>query len=159
VLIQQYLDECYVVEYSIPSCRRLLNEAGLSYQKSRQTAAESDVDEREPFREGPEKRREMDATVGSVDQTERSVHVKSSATLFPCRSRPSVEFLGQRGWMLSGATTGDGDHFSLDPRCMVLRITQNISVSELYNGTKIARSSFRRSAVRPGIGRHCPRGP
>jgi transposase len=55
VLIQQYLDESYAVEYSIPSCRRLLNQAGLSYQKPRQAAAESDVDEQDPFREGPEK--------------------------------------------------------------------------------------------------------
>jgi len=50
-LIQQYLDEAYDVEYSIPSCRRLLKEAGLSYQKPRCTAAESDADEQETFRE------------------------------------------------------------------------------------------------------------
>jgi len=31
-LVQQYLDETYGVEYSIPSCRRLLKEAGLSFQ-------------------------------------------------------------------------------------------------------------------------------
>ena len=28
-LVQQYLAETYSVEYSVPSCRRLLNEAGL----------------------------------------------------------------------------------------------------------------------------------
>ncbi len=50
-LVKQYLDETYDVEYSIPSCRRLLNEAGLSYQKPRRTAAESDADEQETFRE------------------------------------------------------------------------------------------------------------
>jgi len=50
-LVQQYLDETYDVEYSIPSCRRLLKEAGLSYQKPRRTAAEADADEQETFRE------------------------------------------------------------------------------------------------------------
>jgi transposase len=50
VLAQQYLDETYDVEYSIPSCRRLLKEAGLSYQKPRRTAAESDAEEQETFR-------------------------------------------------------------------------------------------------------------
>ncbi len=50
-LVQQYLDETYDVEYSIPSCRRLLKEAGLSYQKPRPTAAESDADEQETFRD------------------------------------------------------------------------------------------------------------
>ncbi len=32
-LVQQYLKKTYDVEYSIPSCRRLLKEAGLTYQK------------------------------------------------------------------------------------------------------------------------------
>ncbi len=50
-LVQQYLDETYDVEYSIPSCRRLLKEAGLSYQKLRPTAAESEADGQETFRE------------------------------------------------------------------------------------------------------------
>jgi transposase len=35
-LVQQYLEDTHDVEYSIPSCRRLLKEAGLSYQKSRE---------------------------------------------------------------------------------------------------------------------------
>lgn len=50
-LVQQYLEETYDIEYSIPSCRRLLKEAGLSYQKPRRTAAQSDTDEQETFRE------------------------------------------------------------------------------------------------------------
>jgi len=50
-VVQQYLDETYDVEYSIPSCRRLLKEAGLSYQKPRRTAAESDAEDQETFRE------------------------------------------------------------------------------------------------------------
>ncbi|UHQ98989.1 IS630 family transposase (plasmid) [Natrinema zhouii] len=50
-LVQQYLDETYNVEYSIPSCRRLLKEAGLTYQKPRRTAAEADAEVEETFRE------------------------------------------------------------------------------------------------------------
>jgi len=48
-LVQQFLDESYDVEYSIPSCRRLLQEAGLSYQKPRRKAAEADETEQEEF--------------------------------------------------------------------------------------------------------------
>jgi len=48
-LAQDFLEEMYGVEYSIPSCRRLLKEAGLSYQKPRRSAAESDEDEEEAF--------------------------------------------------------------------------------------------------------------
>ncbi len=50
-LVQQYLDETYDVDYSIPSCRRLLKEAGLRYQKPRRTAAEAEADEQETFHE------------------------------------------------------------------------------------------------------------
>ena len=50
-LVQQYLTETYDVEYSIPSCRRLLKEAGLSYQKPRRSAAEADENEQEEFRD------------------------------------------------------------------------------------------------------------
>src|SRR6056297_39311 len=50
-LAQEFLEKTYSVEYSIPSCRRLLKEAGLSYQKPGRTAAESDADEQETFRE------------------------------------------------------------------------------------------------------------
>jgi len=48
-LVQEYLQETYGVEYSLPSCRRLLKEAGLSYQKPRRSAAEADEDEQEAF--------------------------------------------------------------------------------------------------------------
>ena len=48
-LAQGYLEETYGVKYSIPSCRRLLKEAGLSYQKPRRTAAEADEDDEEEF--------------------------------------------------------------------------------------------------------------
>jgi transposase len=48
-LVQRYLEETYDVEYSIPSCRRLLKEAGLSYQKPRWNAAKADETEHEAF--------------------------------------------------------------------------------------------------------------
>ncbi len=48
-LAQEYLEDTYGVGYSIPSCRRLLKEAGLSYQKPRRSAAESDEDDQEEF--------------------------------------------------------------------------------------------------------------
>jgi transposase len=41
-LVQEFLEETYGVEYSYPSCRRLLKEAGLSYQKPGRKAAESE---------------------------------------------------------------------------------------------------------------------
>ena len=50
-LVQQYLEETYDVEYSIPSCRRLLKEAGLIYQKPRRKTFEADEDERKGFHE------------------------------------------------------------------------------------------------------------
>jgi len=62
--VQQFLDETYGVEYSLPSCRRLLKEAGLSYQKPRRSAAEADESEQEVFHdELKKKQQEMDATV------------------------------------------------------------------------------------------------
>jgi transposase len=48
-LVQQFLEETYGVEYSIPSCRRLLKQSGLSYQKPRRKAAEADETEQEAF--------------------------------------------------------------------------------------------------------------
>jgi transposase len=48
-LVQQFLEETYGGEYSIPSCRRLLKEAGLSYQKPRRKAAEADETGQEAF--------------------------------------------------------------------------------------------------------------
>ncbi|AKU09372.1 transposase (plasmid) [Haloferax gibbonsii] len=50
-LAQNFLEETYDIKYSIPSCRRLLKEAGLSYQKPRRKAAEADEDEQEAFYE------------------------------------------------------------------------------------------------------------
>jgi transposase len=48
-LVNEFLEETYDVEYSLPSCRRLLKEAGLSYQKPRRTAADSDENDQEAF--------------------------------------------------------------------------------------------------------------
>ncbi len=50
-LVQEFLEETYGVEYSYPSCRRLLKEAGLSYQKPRRTAAEAEGSDTEEFRD------------------------------------------------------------------------------------------------------------
>jgi transposase len=46
-LVQQYLGETYGVEYSIPSCRRLLKEAGLRYRERPHMADEDDEGGRE----------------------------------------------------------------------------------------------------------------
>jgi len=48
-LVQEFLEQTYGVEYSYPSCRRLLKEAGLSYQKLRRRAAESEESDQEEF--------------------------------------------------------------------------------------------------------------
>ncbi len=50
-LVQQYLEDTYGVHYSIPSCRRLLKEAGLRYQKPRHTATEAASDEQAESRD------------------------------------------------------------------------------------------------------------
>ena len=50
-LVRQHLKEVYDVEYSIPSCRRLLKEAGLSYQKPRPANAKAEPEDREEFDE------------------------------------------------------------------------------------------------------------
>jgi transposase len=48
-LVQQHLEDAYDVDYSIPSCRRLLKEAGLRYEKPRRTTAEADETEQKEF--------------------------------------------------------------------------------------------------------------
>ncbi len=52
-LVQQYLEQAYGVEYSLPSCRRLLKEAGLRYRKPPRTAAETDQDEQAKSHDAP----------------------------------------------------------------------------------------------------------
>jgi len=65
-LVQRYLGETYGVEYSIPSCRRLLKEAGLSYQKSRRTVAEANKDEQEEFHDEVKKKATGDGCRSSL---------------------------------------------------------------------------------------------
>ena len=48
-LLDEFLEETFDVDYSIPSCRRLMKEAGLSYQKPRRTAAEAEPEDRDEF--------------------------------------------------------------------------------------------------------------
>ena len=48
-LVQQYLEDTYDVEYSIPSCRRLLKEAGLSFQKPHRRAVEATETDQDEF--------------------------------------------------------------------------------------------------------------
>ncbi|MFB6199013.1 MAG: IS630 family transposase [Halobacteriaceae archaeon] len=112
-LVKQYLEDTYGVEYSRPSCRRLLKEAGLSYQKPRPSAAEADPDEHEEFHDELKKKREaLDAMIVCIDQTKTSVQVEPRAAWFPRGSRPSVELSGQRDWTcLLGAVTEDGRQF------------------------------------------------
>jgi transposase len=50
-LVRHHLKETYGVEYSIPSCRRLLKEAGLSYQKPRPANVKAEPEDREEFDE------------------------------------------------------------------------------------------------------------
>jgi transposase len=50
-LVRHRLQEAYGVEYSIPSCRRLLKEAGLSYQKPRPSNVKAEPEDREEFDE------------------------------------------------------------------------------------------------------------
>lgn len=50
-LVRVYLRETYGVAYSIPSCRRLLKEAGLSYQKPRPANAKAEPEDRDKFDE------------------------------------------------------------------------------------------------------------
>ena len=50
-LVRHHLEEAYDVEYSIPSCRRLLKEAGLRYQKPRPANAKAEPEDREEFDE------------------------------------------------------------------------------------------------------------
>jgi transposase len=48
-LLDEFFEETFDVDYSIPSCRRLMKEAGLSYQKPRRTAAEAEPEDRDEF--------------------------------------------------------------------------------------------------------------
>jgi transposase len=49
VLVREFMREHFDVDYSIPSCRRLMKEAGLSYQELPRRAAEADPADRDDF--------------------------------------------------------------------------------------------------------------
>ncbi|MFW5955909.1 MAG: IS630 family transposase [Halorhabdus sp.] len=109
-LVRHHLETAYDVEYSIPSCRRLLKEAGLSYQKPRPENAKAEPEDREEFDETPKKkRRDLDATVVCIDQTKTSVNGDPTQAWFQRNSRPRVELSGLRDWTcLLDAVTADG---------------------------------------------------
>lgn len=44
-LVHRFIHETFDTEYSIPSCRRLMKEAGMSYQQSRGSTAEADAND------------------------------------------------------------------------------------------------------------------
>lgn len=48
-LLDEFLEETFDVDYSISSCRRLMKEAGLSYQKPRRTAADAEPEDQDEF--------------------------------------------------------------------------------------------------------------
>ena len=109
-LVQEFLEDTYDVEYSYPSCRRLLKEAGLSYQHLgvQPPKPKNPTKKRSTLRS--KKRAEMDATVVCIDQTKKSVQVEPRAAWFPRGSEPAVELSGYRDWTcLLGAVTDDGE--------------------------------------------------
>lgn len=50
-LVQKLIQERFETKYSRPSCRRLMKELGLRYQKPERASAEVDAKEREEFEE------------------------------------------------------------------------------------------------------------
>ncbi|WP_224337791.1 IS630 family transposase [Haloprofundus halobius] len=44
-LLQRFIRDQFNIDYSRPSCRRLMKEAGLNYQTPRKAAAEADVED------------------------------------------------------------------------------------------------------------------
>ena len=48
-LLNRFIRDEFEIDYSRPSCRRLMKEAGLSYQTPRKAAAEADSEDREAF--------------------------------------------------------------------------------------------------------------
>jgi len=136
--VQQYLAETDDVEYSIPSCRRLLKEARLSYQNHAAQPPNLMPMSKKRFERKLQKRREMDATVVAIDQTKKSVQVEPRATWFPRGTRPSVELSGQRDWTcLLGAITEDGDRFSPHSKSTSPPNTRNILFCRYEMSSKV----------------------
>jgi len=144
VLIQQYLDESYAVEYSIPSCRRLLNQAGLSYQNLARQPLNLMLTSN-PFREGPEKAA-GNGRHSSLFRSNREIrprraacHVVSVRVAAVCRIIQTTRLDASLGRDHRGRYS----LFSRLEMCVTEHYSKNVS-SELYNGIKITRLSFRR---------------
>lgn len=110
-LVEEHLEETYGVTYSIPSCRRLLKEARLTYQKHAgkpPTLAKTSKKSTTSSKKG----REMDASVVCIGQAKKSVQLKPRAAWFRRGTRPSIGLSTQRDWTrLLGAITEDRDRF------------------------------------------------
>ena len=65
-LLREFLEETFDIEYSIPSCRRLMKEAGLSHQKPRRTAAEADPEDRDKLHDVLKNKATGDRRYGSL---------------------------------------------------------------------------------------------
>ncbi len=109
MLVQLYIEETYDVEYPTPSCRRLLKEAELNFQKPRRTAAEANENEQQQFCDDLKKSGEKWPPLVCLDQTKKSSEVELRAARHAAfRGLP-----GQRDWTcLLGAITESGDRFS-----------------------------------------------
>jgi len=95
----------------------LLNEAGLSYQKPRRTAAEADEDDQEELREQL-KKAAGDGRHGSLHRSnQKPVQVEPRVMWFPRGMRLAVELSGQRDWTcLLGVIIQDGNCFFFDSK-------------------------------------------
>jgi transposase len=109
-LVKEFLEDRYGVEYSYPSCRRLLKEAGLSYQKHRRSAAEAEESDQEAFHDEI-KKTSGDGRQSSLHRPNQEI-CPGQAAWFPRGTWPSVELSEQRDWTcLLGAITEDGERF------------------------------------------------
>lgn len=96
------LEETYGVEYAYLSCRRVLNEPGLSYHKPRRSATEADDSDRKQLLDDL-KKASWDGRHGSLHRSnKKSVHFKPRTAWFPRGTRPSVDLSGQRDWTCVG---------------------------------------------------------
>lgn len=128
-LVQEFLEETYGVEYSYPSCRRLLNEAGLSHQKPRRTAAEAEESNQEAFYDEL-KKTSGDGRHSSLHRSDQEIRPRSSRV--PRGTQLSVELSGQRDWTcLLGAITEVADASFHDSLSMSAPITRNTSFSHM----------------------------
>ncbi|ELY75458.1 transposase [Natrinema gari JCM 14663] len=140
-LVQEFLEDIYDVEYSYPSCRRLLKEAGLSYQKQRRRAAKAEESDQEGFYD------EIKKAIG--DGRQNSLHrpnqeirpARSRAARKPRGTRSSVELSGQRDWTcLLGAITEDGG-------CFFSRFTEYVTADHTKHFILALCNEFREDLI------------